>query len=80
VRFVLEPSGFDGDHQEVSQAKVSMLSLKGQGLLREDTAKEAKVEAKALAEANKKEACGRPPTCLLGPKPSNGCNETGTSG
>ena len=47
-----------GDRPEALQAKIGTLSLEGQALLEKDTAKkEAKADAKALAEAKKKEVC-----------------------
>ena len=57
------------DHQpEALQAKIGTLSLEGQALLEKDTAKkEAKAEAKALADAKKKEVFGLPAPHLFMP-------------
>ena len=50
------------------QAKIGTLSLEGQALLEKDTAKkEAKAEAKALADAKKKEVFGLPIPCVFMP-------------
>jgi hypothetical protein len=51
----------DGDRPEALQAKIGTLSLEGQALLEKDTAKkEAKAEAKALADAKRKEVFSFP--------------------
>ena len=61
LKVISGPSGLrslrsDGDRPEALQAKIGTLSLEGQALLEKDTAKkEARAEAKALAEAKKKE-------------------------